>query len=137
MVRKEELTDEERKFRAIEAREKKFMSLPRRRELIDHLQDIYTNLDPDTPPEMRLQYLGSLCVIEDPRATVAAIQTATNKIGEVVGLFKQRIDITARREEMRTEDELAELIATLPEETRTKIVGAAGQGLLEVNNGDS
>jgi hypothetical protein len=117
----------EEKYKQIERYQKRMLNLPRRKELIQHLREMYEQLPKDEKPELRIQYLGALATIEDPRATVTGIKDAVKMVGELIGLYRQQIDITAKRDKDEySEADLAELIASSPPEVR-KLLGKAAK----------
>jgi hypothetical protein len=81
-------------------------------------------IDQDEIPELYAQYLGALTIIEDPRASVASIKDVVKMVGELVGLYRQHVDITARRAKLEmSEEELADAFQALPDSVKAAITG--------------
>lgn len=89
-------------------------------------------IDASDEPETYFQYLGALQTMEDPRSSIAAIQSAIKMIGDLSGLYKRRFDITSHREkEDMTPEEFAATIAQLPDMIKAKLMKDLDPKLLE------
>jgi len=108
---------------ARERRERRLLALPRRREMIDHLRKLWDQIPETEKAEKRIQYLGALMIVEDPRASVAQLREATKMIGELVGLYRQKIDLTAIRDDSELDQtKLIDDLAALPDNMKQAIV---------------